>query len=59
MLARIDGKSKIPYITDEPTKELARGVAREILTSGETSLRKAFDKLHTDPGPTMKIMLTV
>jgi len=39
LLARIDGKSKIPYITDEATKDLARRIAREILTGAEASLQ--------------------
>jgi len=43
LLARIDGKSKIPYITEEPTKEVARRIAREILTGEEMSLPAVFD----------------
>lgn len=31
LLARIDGKSTIEYITDEPLKDLARGLATELL----------------------------
>ncbi len=42
LLARIDGKSKIPYITDEPAKDLARRIAREILLGAETSLEALF-----------------
>ena len=38
LLARIDGKSKIEYITDEPTRAFARDLAREILLGFETSL---------------------
>jgi Phosphotransferase enzyme family len=38
LLARIDGKSKIPYITDDATKDLVRRIAREILLGAETSL---------------------
>jgi 5-methylthioribose kinase len=38
LLARIDGKSKIPYITEEPTKALARRIARPIITGEETAL---------------------
>jgi 5-methylthioribose kinase len=38
LLARIDGKSRIEYITDEPTRGFARNLAREILLSSETSL---------------------
>jgi len=38
LLARIDGKSKIPYITDDATRDQVRGVARQILTGSETSL---------------------
>ena len=38
LLARIDGKSKIEYITDEPTRDVARRLARDILTGSESSL---------------------
>jgi 5-methylthioribose kinase len=38
LLARIDGKSKIPYITDLPKQEQARSIARAILIGDETSL---------------------
>ncbi|MSP13498.1 MAG: hypothetical protein EXR62_11150 [Chloroflexi bacterium] len=38
LLARIDGKSKIEYITDEGTKNIAREIAREIITGDEHSL---------------------
>ena len=31
MMARIDGKSKIEYIPDEPTRDFVRGVAADIL----------------------------
>jgi Phosphotransferase enzyme family len=46
LLARIDGKSKIPYITDEPTKDLARRIAREILLGSETSLDSLFTAIE-------------
>jgi len=38
LLARMDGKSKIEYITDEPTRDLTRRLARDILIGSETSL---------------------
>jgi 5-methylthioribose kinase len=38
LLARIDGKSKIEYITDEPMRVTARLLAREILLGAEESL---------------------
>jgi 5-methylthioribose kinase len=38
LLARIDGKSKIPYITADTTKEQVRHLARDILVGSETSL---------------------
>jgi len=31
LLARIDGKSKVEYINDEPTRDLVRSVSRDIL----------------------------
>lgn len=42
LLARIDGKSKVEYITDEPTRNVARGLAREILVGSDTSLGALF-----------------
>jgi 5-methylthioribose kinase len=45
MLARIDGKSKIPYITDEPTRNITRGIAREILLGSETSLETVLARI--------------
>jgi 5-methylthioribose kinase len=38
LLARIDGKSKIEYITDEPTRAFVRDLAREVLLASEISL---------------------
>lgn len=38
LLARIDGKSKIEYITDEPTRDFVRTLARDILESNESRL---------------------
>jgi 5-methylthioribose kinase len=38
LLARIDGKSKIEYLTDEATRQVARDWARAILLGSETSL---------------------
>ena len=46
LLARIDGKSKVEYITDEPTRNVARRIARDILMGSETSL----DSLLTSIG---------
>lgn len=37
LLARIDGKSPVEYLTDEAHKEYARGLARRILTGATTS----------------------
>lgn len=38
LLARIDGKSKIEYITEEAMRQVARNLARAILLGAETSL---------------------
>ncbi len=42
LLARVDGKSPVEYITAESGKEQVRGLAREILGGGLTSLAAAF-----------------
>lgn len=42
LLARIDGKSKVEYITDEPTRDIARRIARDILLQPPTSLSALF-----------------
>jgi 5-methylthioribose kinase len=46
LLARIDGKSKIPYITDDATRDQVRGLARRILAGGETSLDALLAAIH-------------
>jgi 5-methylthioribose kinase len=38
MLARIDGKSPVEYITDAATKDLVRGASRQILAARPTDL---------------------
>jgi 5-methylthioribose kinase len=43
LLARIDGKSKIEYITDEPTQAFVRDLAAGVLTGTETRLLPALD----------------
>ena len=53
LLARIDGKSKIEYITDESTRNRVRELARTILISRETSLEAVFNQIGqaiTAPG---------
>lgn len=51
LLARIDGKSKIGYITDDATKDLVRSIAREILVTApdtmETTLLRIAARLTT------------
>jgi Ser/Thr protein kinase RdoA (MazF antagonist) len=41
MLARIDGKSPVEYITDDPTKQRVRGLARQILLEPANNLEEA------------------
>jgi hypothetical protein len=48
MLARIDGKSKIPYITEEPLREQVRRLARGILLGSEDSLARTLDRIDLD-----------
>jgi 5-methylthioribose kinase len=43
LLARIDGKSKIEYITDEAMKERVRRLAKEILSGRDDSVRRVLD----------------
>jgi tRNA A-37 threonylcarbamoyl transferase component Bud32 len=38
LLARIDGKSKIEYINDEPSRQLVRHIARRILLGNDNSI---------------------
>lgn len=50
LLARIDGKSKIEYITDEPTRDLARGLARQILTGSEETIDSLLARIGAQLG---------
>lgn len=43
LLARIDGKSKIEYITDEPTRAFVRRLGRDLLLSSESDPDAALD----------------
>jgi 5-methylthioribose kinase len=43
LLARIDGKSKIEYITDEETRSFTRDLARSILVGHATALDSVID----------------
>lgn len=40
LLARIDGKSPVEYITDDPTRDFVRGEAKRFLLDGESSLAR-------------------
>lgn len=55
LLARIDGKSRIEYITDEPTRGFARDLAREILLSSETSLDTLLARVQHRIGAVLPI----
>lgn len=48
LLARIDGKSKIEYIQDEPTRDLVRGLARSLLLTPPVDPVAAIDRLGRD-----------
>ena len=43
LLARIDGKSKIEYITDEATKIRVRRLAKDILSGRDNCVRRVLD----------------
>ena len=45
MLARVDGKSKIEYIIDEPTRNFVRGVATDILRGTQTQVESVIAML--------------
>jgi aminoglycoside phosphotransferase (APT) family kinase protein len=45
MLARIDGKSKEDYITNQEEKEEARGIARWLITSPPTNLNAIWERM--------------
>lgn len=52
MLARIDGKSKVEYITDESTRDLVRKLARQLLLAPPPDPAAALEKLqHEIPTP--------
>jgi Phosphotransferase enzyme family len=46
LLARIDGKSKVEYLSDEPTKDFVRELAREILLGDEGRLSPILDRIE-------------
>lgn len=45
LLARIDGKSRIEYITDEETRDFARGLARAILVGSANRVEPLIDEI--------------
>ncbi len=45
LLARIDGKSKIEYITDESKRSFTRNLAREILVGNVTAINPVIDEI--------------
>jgi 5-methylthioribose kinase len=45
LLARIDGKSKIEYLTDDRTRGFTRDLARTILTGDETCVGPVLDEI--------------
>jgi 5-methylthioribose kinase len=46
LLARIDGKSKVEYITEEAIRDRVRHIARHILLKQETSLGSLFARVE-------------
>jgi 5-methylthioribose kinase len=42
LLARIDGKSPVEYITDDPTRNLVRDLAAQLITDGGDSVPGAL-----------------
>jgi hypothetical protein len=42
LLARIDGKSPVEYITDEPTRDLVRDLGAQLVTEGGDSVPGAL-----------------
>ena len=42
MLARIDGKSPVEYITDEPTKETVRRVSHFVLHEQSSAMEEIY-----------------
>jgi hypothetical protein len=45
LLARLEGKSPVEYLTDETKRATVRGLAASFLTSGETRLDQLLKKL--------------
>jgi 5-methylthioribose kinase len=52
MLARVDGKSPVEYVTDRGTKERLRTVAKTILTADVTTLEGVLDVLRSEVAET-------
>ena len=48
MLARIDGKSPVEYITDEPTKEKVRQVSLFILREQPTAMEEVYARIAAE-----------
>jgi hypothetical protein len=46
MIARIDGKSPVEYITEETTKQLVRDMALKLLNSGIKSYAEAAELFY-------------
>ena len=51
MLARIDGKSPVEYITDEPTKETVRRVSRFILQEEPATMSDVYARIARETVP--------
>ena len=50
MLARIDGKSPVEYIQDEPTRETVRRVSRSILTQQPAAMEDIYARIAGETG---------
>ena len=48
MLARVDGKSPVEYVTDDATKQRLRAVAKTVLTTGVTTLDAVVEVLRAE-----------
>jgi hypothetical protein len=45
LLARIDGKSRVEYISDDPTRDFIRQFAAALLRSNETQIEPVINQL--------------
>lgn len=54
MLARIDGKSPVEYITSDETRRVVRNISKKILGGGCNGMAEVFDLIQAELGAAIK-----